>query len=347
MTLSTIDPPAAQIPRVSDQARSLLEQSLVWDNLLPWIPGYNSDGIDTILPRFRQVGVNFVSLTLAGGAGVSNSIDATMRRIARVRREILARSDWLSLATTVPTIRQARAENKLAVNFNFQETAPFDDSLDMIQVYYELGVRQALLAYNQKNRVGDGCAERTDAGLSRFGVEVIKEMNRVGMLVDGSHSGHRTTMEAMEVCQGPFIFSHSNPAAVYPHYRNIQDDQVKACAATGGIIGINGVGGFIGDATAASTTLFRCLDYLVELVGAEHVGIGLDYVEDIEGAYRIRRTASLAWPGDRSQMGQYRFAGPEQNVELVQMMLDHGYPRDAIQAILGENWARVCDRVWK
>jgi len=333
--------------QVSDQALALIENSLVWDNLLPWIPGYNIDGIDRILPRFRNKGFNFVSLTLAGGAGVSSSIDSCMRRIARVRREIQERADWMVLATSVQAIRQARAEGKLAVNFNFQETLPFDDSLEMIEVYYQLGIRQALLAYNQKNRVGDGCAERTDAGLSRFGVEVVKTMNRVGMLVDGSHSGYRTTMDAMEVCEGPFIFSHANPAALHPHYRNIQDDQIKSCAASGGVIGINGVGGFLGDQHASSQSLFRCIDYVGELVGFEHVGLGLDYVEDIEGAYRIRQSASLAWPGDPGKVVKYQFAGPEQLSELVQLMLDHGYPEVAIRGILGENWAGLCERVWK
>ena len=116
---------------------------------------------------------------------------------------------------------------KLALTFNLQETNPLDGNLDMIDVYYELGVRHMLLAYNQKNRVGDGCAERTDSGLSRFGVRVIQEMNRVGMLVDGTHSGYKTTMEAMEVCSVPFIFSHCNAWQVVPHYRNIKDDQIK------------------------------------------------------------------------------------------------------------------------
>jgi len=157
---------------------------------MPWLPGVNLDGIDEILPRFREVGVNFISLTLAAGAGLGSSVDSTIRAIARVRREIEERSDWLILATSVDEIRQAQAAGKLAVNFNFQETLPFGSDLGMIQAYYDLGVRQALLAYNQRNLVGDGCAERADAGLSNFGVEVVKEMNRVGMLVDGSPHMH-------------------------------------------------------------------------------------------------------------------------------------------------------------
>ncbi len=346
-TDQALQPRITEIPEVSDQALSIFRKSLVWDNTLPWVPGYNIDEIDNLLPRFQRVGVNFTSLTLAGGAGINTSVDTVIRRIGRVRAEVSQRQDSLVLAESVADIRQAKEDNKLAVNFNFQETLPFDNSLEMIQVYYDLGVRQALLAYNQKNLVGDGCAEITDAGLSRFGVEVVKEMNRVGMLVDGSHSGYRTTMNAMDICEGPFIFSHSNPYAVHAHYRNIKDDQIKACAASGGVMGINGVGGFVGDVNARTESIFRCLDYVVELVGPEFVGIGLDYVEDVEGAYQRRKRSTLAWPSDGKEIVRHNFAGPEQLISLVQIMVDHGYSESAVIGILGENWCRVAQRVWK
>jgi membrane dipeptidase len=315
---------------------------------MPWLPGVNFDGIDQILPRFREVGVNFISMTLAAGAGLGSSIDTTMRQIAKVRREIRDRSEWLVLAASIDEVRAAQVGGKLAVNFNFQETLPFGNDLGMIQTYYDLGVRQALLAYNQRNLVGDGCAEPADAGLSNFGVAVVKEMNRVGMLVDGSHSGHRTTMDAIEICEGPFIFSHSNPHGVRPHYRSIKDDQIKACAATGGVIGINGVGFWVGDVDAPTEAIFRCLDYTVQLVGADHVGIGFDYVHDLDGIIDAVRKAPLAWPPYQGEeMIKHNYAGAEQMVELTQLMLDHGYPVKAISGILGENWLRVSKGVWK
>ena len=313
---------------------------------MPWLPGPQMDSIDEVLPRFHQVGVDFLSLTLA--AGSDSSINSTLRTIGRIKREIRERSDWLYLAASVNDIRDAKANNQLAVNFNFQDTLPFENCLDMIQVYYDLGVRQAVLAYNQKNLVGDGCAERTDAGLSRFGVEVVKEMNRVGMLVDGSHSGYRTTMEAMEISDAPFIFSHSNPYAIRPHYRSIKDDQIKACVQTGGVIGINGVGYWVGDINASTEAIFRCLDYTVELVGAEHVGLGFDYVHDLDGLIDAVRNAPLTWPPYKGEsIVKHNYAGAEQMVELVQLMIDHGYPDQAIVGILGENWERVCAQVWK
>ena len=225
MTHSEVEGQTLKSSKVGDRALSLVSTSLVWDDVLPWVPGFNREEIDTLLPRFKGAGVDVVSLSLVGHGA---SLEGTIQVLAEVRREIEERSDWLVLATSVKAVRRAREDNRLAVNFNFQETLPFETSLDLIQLYYDLGVRQALLAYNQRNLVGDGCAERTDAGLSRFGVEVVRTMNWVGMLVDGSHSGHRTTLDAMEVSERPFVFSHSNPYAVYPHYRNIKDDQIKA-----------------------------------------------------------------------------------------------------------------------
>ena len=336
------------IPDVDDKTLELFKDNLVWDNLMPWLPGVNVDDIDIILPRFHEVGVNFISLTLAAGAGLGSNINSTMRQIGRVKREIRERSGWLVLASSVSDIREAQANDKLAVGFHFQETLPFENCLDMIQVYYDLGVRHALLAYNQKNLVGDGCAERTDAGLSNYGVAVVREMNRVGMLVDGSHSGYRTTMDAMEIGESPFIFSHSNPNTICPHYRSIKDDQIKACAQTGGVIGINGVGYWVGDINASTEAIFRCLDYTVEMVGDKHVGLGFDYVNNLDGIIDAVRNAPLAWPPyEGKEMVKHNYAGAEQMVELVQMMLDHGYSDDSIIGILGENWARLCEAVWK
>lgn len=330
------------VPEVSEKALLLFNGCLVWDNLMPC--SFNMHCFDELLPRFQKVGVDFISLSLAA----SDGLDGMIKHLGQVRRKIRENSDWLTLATSVDEIRKAQADHKLAVNFDFQDSLPFDNCLDMIQVYYDLGVRQVGLAYNQRNLVGDGGAEKANGGLSLYGVEVVKEMNRVGMLVDGSHAGHRTTMDAIEVCESPFIFSHSNPHAIRPHYRSIKDDQMKACAATGGVIGINGVGYWVGDINASTEAIFRCLDYTVELVGAEHVGLGFDYIHDLDGLMSAVRSMPLTWPPyEGEEMVKHNYAGAEQMVELVQMMLDHGYPENAITGILGENWARVCKQVWR
>jgi membrane dipeptidase len=173
-------------------------------------------------------------------------------------------------------------------------------------------------------------------------------MNRVGMLVDGTHTGYRTTMEAMEVSSAPFIFSHCNAWAVVPHYRNIKDDQIKACAATGGVIGVNGLGEFLDDPRARTESIFQHLDHMVNLVGPAHVGIGLDYVKNTAGFWNWVRDNPDMWPPvngkphDDTDFGQ-----PEQLGELCELMLSHQYAEDDVHAILGGNFARVAREVWR
>jgi membrane dipeptidase len=219
--------------------------------------------------------------------------------------------------------------------------------LEMVQLYYDLGVRHMLLAYNARNHVGDGCAERTDGGLSRWGLRVVEEMRRVGMWVDGTHSGYRTTMEAMELSPGPFIFSHCNAHAVYPHYRNIRDDQIRACAASGGVVGLNGLGEFLDDHDATSASIFRHMDHMVQMVGSGHVGLGLDFVKNAPRFWRWVADNPHAWPPAPNPRTNSGFGQPEQVGELTELMLHAGYSEADVRGILGDNWLRLAREVWK
>jgi membrane dipeptidase len=288
--------------------------------------------------------VDVISLSVAfreiQGAGF------ILKRIAGLKAAIGQHANMV-LCKTVDDILQAKSEKKIALILNFQETLPFEDDVNLIQVFYELGVRHALLAYNIQNHVGGGCAESTDGGLTRFGRKVVREMNRVGMIVDGSHSGYKTTMEAMEMCEGPFIFSHANAHTLFPHYRNIKDDQIKACARSGGVIGINGVGEFMDDVDATSESMFRHADYIVQLVGPEHIGIGLDFVLDYEKFWRSIMPETDKWPAlaGRTRVVT-RYARPEQLVEVAELMFKRGYKENDVKGFLGENFLRVARQVW-
>jgi len=315
-----------------------LGDPIVCDMTLPWFTDYMVDQ-DLTLPRFKKAGIDFVSLTVSVP---ENSLNATIRHIARVKAHIAARSDQLAFVATPEEIAAAKARGLLAVGFHFQGTDPFEGSVELVELFAGLGVRHVLLAYNQKNLVGDGCVERTDAGLSRYGVRLIGAMNRAAMIVDGSHTGYRTSMEAIELCERPFIFSHSNAHALVPHYRNIKDDQIKACAATGGLIGINGVNEFLGDTEARTETMFRHVDYIANLVGPEHVGIGLDYVKDYDAIWRWMVENPDLWPDNDGAAPIYpAHAQPEQVLDLARTMLEAGYKVADIRGILGGNYLRV------
>src|SRR6185503_7808623 len=190
---------------------------------------------------------------------------------------ITANPDLYVLASTVKDIRDAKESGRLAIAFDLEGSDPLLGNLNMVSFYYDLGVRQMLLAYNKDNRASGGCMEG-NIGLTDFGKAVIKEMNRVGIVVDVSHMGYRATMEAFETSSAPVIFSHSNPKGLREHARNISDEQIKACAQSGGVIGINGIGDFL---TSTSSEIFvQNIEYVLNLVGPEHVGLGVDYVVD-------------------------------------------------------------------
>ncbi|MEQ8345217.1 MAG: membrane dipeptidase [Sneathiellaceae bacterium] len=328
---------------VSGRATEFLRGNLAWDMTLPWqkmIPGRRIEE----LRRFHDAGFDFVSLTVADD---ECWIHDTIAYLGELRAWIARQADSLALAGTVSEIERARAEGKLAVGLHFQGSNPFQGDIGMVQVYRDLGVSHAILAYNRKNLVGDGCHERTDSGLSRFGLKLIAEMNRAGMLVDCTHTGHRTTMEAMEASTAPCIFSHSGATAINDHERNIRDDQIRALAATGGVIGVDGIGMFL-DAEGRATTegLLRHIDHIAQLVGPEHVGLGLDFVyfDDFMIAFYQAHKDTHFPKGYLPP--PWHYYPPEGLPKLVEALLARGYAEADVRGILGGNFARVCRQVW-
>jgi membrane dipeptidase len=318
-----------------------LGNPIICDMTLPWSAEHMVDK-DITLPRFKKAGVDFVSLTVNLR---ESPLSATVRHIARVKAHIAERAESLSFVTAADEIIAAKREGKLAVGFHFQGADPFEGSVELVELFAGLGIRHVLLAYNQKNLVGDGCVERTDAGLSRFGVRLIEAMNQSAIIVDGSHTGYRTTMEAMEVSTRPFIFSHSNAFALVPHYRNIKDDQIRACARTGGLIGVNGVNEFLGDTEAGTEAMFRHVDHIASLVGPQHVGIGLDYVKDYDAIWQWMQDNPDLWPDNDGAAPIYpAHAQPEQIRELGARLLGAGYSQADVHGILGGNYLRVLRR---
>jgi membrane dipeptidase len=242
---------------------------------------------------------------------------------------------------------------------HFQGTDPIEDSLDLVDAYKELGVGIIQLSYNVKNRFGDGCEERTDAGLSRFGLKLIERMNRARVIVDCSHTGYRTTMDAIEASSAPVVFSHANPRAVHPSPRNILDDQIKAVAKTGGLVGAVGYPAFVSSAPRPSLEEFIAhIDYMVQLVGIDHVGLGIDYFVEMDpitplaqaqASYEARLAAGI-WSAKSYPPPPYIYpAGIETPASLPNLtagLLRRGYAAADVHKILGGNWLRVYRAVW-
>jgi membrane dipeptidase len=328
---------------VPADAADLHADALVWDMTLPIITPGRPDRKADLYALLARSGINFVSVTVAVDI---MDFTVTMQSIANERRFVQGQSGKCVLIDSADDVIRAKEAGKLAIGLHFQGTGPFADDLGWIDLFYKLGVRHALLAYNEKNRVGCGCHVHDDTGLTEFGGAVIREMNRVGMMVDCAHTGYRTTMEAIAASDMPVIISHTNVRALCAHPRCAADDQIKACAAKGGVLGITGMSAFLGEGGATPRRFVDHVDYVANLVGPEHVGLALDYVYDLETFEAFVASRPDMYPVDGNYSGMQQLS-PSDAPRITAELLRRGYAEKDIRGILGENWLRVCRAVWK
>lgn len=329
-------------------AKQLQQQAIIIDAVCPLI---SSDGQH--LDLYRAGGCTVVGPTAGGFEGTARTVVG----MGRWMRLIEERDDLIMVRRAEDVIR-AKRENKLGIFMHFQGTDPIEGDLDLIDTYKALGVGVIQITYNVKCRVGDGCEERTDSGLSRFGLELIKRMNRAKVIVDCSHTGHRTTMDAIEASSAPVIVSHANAYAVHPSSRNLKDDQIKAIAASGGVIGLVTFPAFV--SKEKKPTLDAFIDhaaYYADLVGVDHVGLGMDYfpgqsdfVDDHEAKIRYDRAVAAGIWGASYPEPPYNYPAeietPNKLLRLTERMLERGFSPDDVRKVLGENWLRVYRAVW-
>jgi membrane dipeptidase len=312
-----------------------------------------ADHAPEYLEWYRQGGVTALAPTVGGWHSARSTLDriAVWQRLFREREDLL----WIRHAADIETAKQT---GRLGIYLHLQGADPIEDNLDLIDLCKALGVGVVQLTYNVRNRVGDGCEERTDAGLSRFGVKLIERLNQARVIVDCSHTGLRTSLEAIERSTAPVILSHSNAASVYASARNVRQDLMKAIAQSGGVIGVAGFPAMIAETATPSLDQFIAhIDAIVECVGIDHVGLGIDYyrgqagVATDEAAKRLHEEAKRSgrWaaayppPPHRYPSG---IETPRTLPNLTHRLLQRGYAEADIRKILGGNWLRVMRRVW-
>jgi membrane dipeptidase len=252
-------------------------------------------------------------------------------------------------------ILRAKQENKLGVILGFQSGTPIGHNIHLLYIFHRLKVRIIGLTYNEGNLIGSGCTEPSNGGLTSFGIQAIQKMNRLGILVDLSHVGERSSMEAIEISSDPVIFSHSNPRVLQKNPRNISDDQMKTCAEKGGLIGLSVFSAFVGDTSNGRQPtldeLFRQMEYIINFVGIDHVSIGTDIFQDVSEGIYWRATTGTLFP-DISQGMTYDthcIAGFEKHSDypnVVVEMQKRGYQEEDIRKIIGGNLFRVFAQVW-
>jgi membrane dipeptidase len=224
------------------------------------------------LDRLHAAGVNYVSVNVGMDM---NPVSQVMSVIAGFRATIAARPQHYVLACSVQDIERAAAESKLAIGFDLEGAMPLLERPEMVALYSHLGVRQMHLAYNRNNRVAGGCHD-VEHGLTKLGHKVVAAINAAGVLLDCSHTGRRCSLDIMAASSKPVIFSHSNPQALVEHGRNVTDQQIRACAATGGVVCVSGVSMFLDSRAPTPGDVAKHAAYVANLVGVAHAGIGLD-----------------------------------------------------------------------
>ena len=208
--------------------------------------------------------------------------------------------------------------------------------------FRELGITRAILAYNEGNVFADGCHEPRNAGLSEAGRRLIKCMDEVGMVVDLSHCGERTSFDVLEMSSArPPIFSHSNARAVFDHERNLSDTQIRSAAQRGSYIGVNGVGMFLGASTRdIPAAMARHAAHIASIAGPDRVGLGLDFMFLEGSSYDFFHRARERWPTGYPEP-PWDFLQPEHFGDLVTELEKVGFGKAELTGVLGENYLRL------
>jgi len=300
---------------------------------------------------------SFTALTKSGYTGfntslASGNLNLALKSLADWQKRINDNPDRLIFAKTATDFTQAKKEDKVAVMFGFQNATMIEKSIDNIDVLYEAGTRWIQLTYNQRNLLGDGCTERTNAGLSDFGIEAVERMNELGIMVDLSHSGRQTTNDGIEFSNPGPCFNHTMCEALYNnHPRSKTDEQIRAMANKGGVMGIICLGYMIGPDPGGETTLETYVDHIdhaVKVGGIDHVGVAADFaIQGLEadGATRenwyvprltrFKPSYQVRWPPWIPELDK-----PERYKLVAQVLAKRGYSSGDIEKILGQNWLR-------
>ncbi len=320
------------------------------------------------LEHMRAGGVTAANHTITLGDG--HDFRQAVDQIVHVNGVMAANADIARQVRSVAEIRQAKADGVVGLIYGFQNATPFEGDERLVGVFAALGVRIVQIAYMTANLLADGCLEPRNAGLTEFGRAVIHELNRSRLLVDLSHVGDRSTLEAIDASESPVAFTHANVRAISPSPRNKTDDAIRALAARGGVIGLSSLPSFVSEdpRDADLEKYLDHFDYLVDLVGVSHVGLGLDFVEGhVPGSLQPR---APRWGGANLPAGSVGLSrmlperlrpdaatllylpyapgiqGSTDLPNVTEGLLRRGYSEADTAAILGGNWLALFETVW-
>jgi len=332
---------------------ALYKNAIVIDSLCAPLVDMDAPPTADTLAAVRQSGISAINFTVS-----DPTFEGTVGNIAAVEALVERHPDAFMLVRQHSDIARAKRESRIGILPGFQYTAFLEENPERIEIFRRLGVRIMQLTYNNRSIFGDGCLEPGNAGLSKTGIAAVKKMNDLGVAVDLSHSGYRTTSEGIAESVKPVLITHSGCAAVYPHPRSKPDEILRSLADRGGYFGV-----YLMPYVVASPTVptrEHVLDHLVHAInvcGADHVGIGSDgsiqktvltaeqkasFDQDIAR----RKKLGIGAPGEDRYPYVPDLNGPDHMEIIATELAKRGQPASVIEKVLGANFQRVIGEIW-
>jgi len=333
----------------SDRAITLVNDSLVMDMLslldMTRLFSARGSGEDPLkfsreeLLAIKESGIDvFHPATGMGGPSVQLDV---MTHMAYYNGLVAEHPDLLLRVDSVADIDEVKRSGKVGIILGIQNSDHFKTVKD-VKRYYYAGQRISQLTYNSQNRIASGSTDRIDGGISDYGVTIVNAMNEIGMVVDVSHCGDQTTLDAFELSAKPVLITHSNCRSLTPgHPRCKTDEAIKTMAASGGVMGVTAVRNFVkGDEPTTIEHYIDHIDHIVKLVGIDYAGVGTD--SDLAGYDAMPKEMY-----DKLLAGyKASYAYPKKMYDLTEALIRRGYSDDNIKAILGGNFRRVLGEIW-
>lgn len=324
-------------------------------------PGPANTVDDILLPLSSEMvrnaaasGICAINLSVDGP-----TVEETFQRIGYWERELNAHPRELCRVRSQSDLQTAREQKRLGLIYGFQGTRMLGGTLDLLDQFASFGVRIVQLTYNSRELVGDGCAEPGNAGLSRFGADVVDRLNALRVLVDVAHGGVQTMRDAIARSKAPVTISHSGCKALVDHPRNTADAEMRVMADRGGVIGMYLMPFVTSKGTPTAADVVRHIEHAIRVCGEDHVGIGSDLsITPLELTDYVRRThrtfvagryqQGIAAPGEDPDV---YFLVPElNNPRRLELLAEHlsarGHPESRIDKVIGGNFARLLREVW-
>lgn len=311
-------------------------------------------GDETYLEQVKASNVTAINHTVCYTVDFAEGV----KNVAHWTRLYDRRPDVGFIAKTYADIERARKERRTAIFMGFQDVTALEDDMDRMEVFYNLGIRFVQPTYQDRNLFGDGCGERFQSGLSKLGIKFIEKLDELGIVIDTSHVGIGTTIDCANMSKRPIMATHTAARAIVDTPRNKTDDEIKAIAAKGGVIGIAGKSGFLKkDGLETGSTINDMIDhvvYIADLVGIDHVGIGTDvgdlrkYSPDRMAEFHSRHPeVAIIGPGLRTDLMHPKDVGPGTLHYVIAYLVKRDFKDDEIRKVLGENANRVVKAVFR